>query len=297
MKKLLIVLLLFVSLTLFANESIEEKIENKWGIDYSSPEKYLVQGPQSQIPGEFAEEIDSVVGEIEKFSDLNSVYKYIFRNYEMVPAGGRTIGTMTVEKILENEKLTGCHSAALFLASILRHNNTPAIMVDGANLNFVEEYPNHNGLGGHVYVEAYIDGQWILLNSTQGEIAVDYDYSDPVLKGFNDSPYDDPLGNYVMFKGLDPESYGIDRSDKLGVNLIAYAEHLNNKYDVEEYFENYDYDFVKNLNHFSGSDYVGPDEPKHENFDTDITPDKSVGPTPPGEVFKGVWDKIKRLFN
>lgn len=255
-KNVIVFLMLFVTLFTIASESIEDIIAKQWGIDYSNPEKYLEQGPQTQIPKAYAEEIDAVVVEVEKIADLKPVYEYIFNNFESVPAGGRYIGVMTVERMLESRETTGCHASALLLVSFLRHNNVPAIMVDGVNLNFVEEYPDHRGFGGHVYVEAYIDGKWVLLNSTQDEIVVDYDYTDPVLKGLNDSPYEEPLGNYVMFKGLDSQTYGIDSHEKLIEKLILYAEYLNSEYDVEKYFENYDTDPVKDLNDFNSANYT-----------------------------------------
>ncbi|MDZ7794859.1 MAG: hypothetical protein U5P10_14565 [Spirochaetia bacterium] len=111
--------------------------------------------------------------------------------------------------------------------------------MDGVDLNFVEKYPNHDGYGGHVYVEAYVAGSWVLLDSTNSRYVVDYDYTDPVINEFENENDLEHLGKYVMFKGLDSNSYGIEKHEDLISYLIAYAEYLNDEYQVEPYFERY----------------------------------------------------------
>jgi len=124
-----------VSLT---KEDVQKKIQNRWGIDYSRPSQYLKQGPQTRIPQEYREEIDNILGPVEKIGQLIQVYDYIHGNYRTEPAGGRYIGTMTVEKILREKILTGCHDHGLFVAAILRHNGVPAL-----HPFFIRGYTSH----------------------------------------------------------------------------------------------------------------------------------------------------------
>jgi hypothetical protein len=60
------------------------------------------------------------------------------------------------------------------------------------------------GFDGHIFVEAYLDGKWILLNSTKPQMISEYNPQNPLL-GFslNGSAY------FVMFKGIDPWDNGI----------------------------------------------------------------------------------------
>lgn len=220
-------------------EDVQKKIQNRWGVDYNRPAHYLKQGSQTRIPQEYQEEIDSILGPVENIGQLLHVYDYIHNNYRTEAAGGRYIGTMTVETILREKFLTGCHDHGLFVAAILRHNGVPAVLVDGVDLNFVEKYPNHDGFGGHVYVEAFIDSRWILLDSTNSRYVPDYDYTDPVINEFENENDSDKLGKYVMFKGLDSNSYGVNSHEDLIMYLIAYAKYLNDEYQVEKYFESY----------------------------------------------------------
>lgn len=57
---------------------------------------------------------------LEKIKDVHE--EYIQSTNRTEAAGGRHIGTMTVERILNEKFLTGCHDHGLFVASILRHN-------------------------------------------------------------------------------------------------------------------------------------------------------------------------------
>lgn len=222
-----------------SHAEVESLTENTWGIDYTQPELYLKQGPQTRVPPEYQNEIDRILGPVENSGQIEQVYDYIHSTYQTEPAGGRYIGTMTVEKILEEKLLTGCHDHGLFVAAILRHNGVPAVVVDGVDLNFVEKYPNHEGFGGHVYVEAFVGGEWILLDSTNSRYVPNYDYTDPVINEFENRDDPEHLGKYVMFKGLDSNAYGINAHHDLISFLIAYAEYLNDEYQVEQYFESY----------------------------------------------------------
>ncbi|MDZ7792134.1 MAG: hypothetical protein U5P10_00150 [Spirochaetia bacterium] len=210
MKKLLIVLLLFVSLTLFANESVEEKIENKWGINYSNPEKYLMQTPNTEVSPEFREELKNSIGEVDGIKDLQKVYRFIHKNFPHYSDAGYEedpvdyVGQINMSRLTELRVFSGCTTLAVILASILRELDTPAIHIQGPGigwaLNDITEYTS-----GHAMVEAYIEGQWVLLDSVNNHITVDYDPTDPVI-AFNTTnqepnPYED-VGYFIMFGGL-----------------------------------------------------------------------------------------------
>ena len=78
-----------------------------------------------------------------------------------------------------------------------------------------------------------------MLDSTNSRYVPDYDYTDPVINEFKNRNAPEHLGKFVMFKGLDSNSYCVDSHEDLISYLIAYAEYLNDEYQVEHYFENY----------------------------------------------------------
>ena len=278
MKKLFIVLLLLVSLTLFANKSVEEIIENKWGIDYSSPEKYLHQTPNTEVSPEFREELKNSVGEVNKIWDLYKVYEFIDRNFPHYSDAGYEedpvdyVGQINMSRLTELRVVSGCTTHAVLLASILRELGVPAIHIQGPGigwaLNDITEYTS-----GHAMVETYIEGEWILLDSVNEDITVDYDPTDPVI-AFNttnqrSSPYED-VGYFIMFK-----DYSVIDSVKTGEKMDSlrnqFDEYLDNNYTLEYFEENY---------------------PKSK-----VEQPKRPEPKPFGEALKDKWNEIKKFFN
>lgn len=192
-------------------------------IDYAQPRRYLAQGAQTQIDACHLALVESIgvrtntVAEIRKIFD----WKKGFRN---IPAGGKHVGVRTVNDILASGELTGCHDHGILLAAVLRHFGYPAIMVDATGIAW-SRLPEgeRKGFSGHVFVEAHVGGKWILLDSTTGRSVDRYDPRDPVIDLTSDR---EPLGYYVMFKGADPEGYGIRSIRALNDAQLRFAERL-----------------------------------------------------------------------
>ena len=77
-----------------------------------------------------------------------------------------------------------------------------------------------DGFRGHVFVEAYVADKWILINSTSGEYIENYEPCNPVIP-ITDSA--ESKGYYALFKGLDPEGYGINSNERLTEYLKVFA--------------------------------------------------------------------------
>lgn len=181
-------------------------------IDYSSPEKYLSPGMLSDLSQEKFEMVQSYfekrVKPKTKVDIINGIYKYMKdgNNFSSYAAGGALIAKRTVGQIFEEKTLSGCHDWGLVLCTLLRKFNIPAVYVDSALVGWAQNYID--GIGGsfegHIFVEAFVDGRWILLNSTNALAIKDYDPLNPLL-GFCEKG----TNYFVMFKGLDPWDYGI----------------------------------------------------------------------------------------
>lgn len=186
----------------------------KWDerIDYNNPEMYLRSGEISYISENTKEKLDKYFyRNDDSLTDLEIVQQiYDFmrdeNNFTPYAAGGRLIAKRTAEEIFSEKTLSGCHDWGLVLSTVLRSYGIPAIFCDTALVSWAKEYTEetNNGFAGHIFVEAYINDRWVLLDSTSPEIIYEYDPMNPLL-GFqrNDSYY------YVMFKGTDPWDYGI----------------------------------------------------------------------------------------
>ena len=183
-------------------------------IDYSTPAKYLEQGELTAISPVYVEQIGSgmrvAVDTQDTWKIIAGIYGYMLdaRNFQGSAEGGRLIAKRTVDRIFADKTLTGCHDFGIVLAASLRAFGIPAIYLDTASVPWAVAYSGGNTnipYEGHIFVEAYVKGKWIVLNSTAPEAVTDYDPANPLL-GFTVYRSD---RYYVMFKGKDPLDYGV----------------------------------------------------------------------------------------
>ncbi len=154
---------------------------------------------------------------------IAKIYQWKSRYFETVRGGGKYVGKITVNQILQRKELTGCHDHGLLISSILRHFGCPSRMVDATGIDFSLKYPNTQGFSGHVFVEAYIDNKWVLLNSTSPEYINNYDPYNPIIPITN---FMETVGYYTMRKGVDPSGYGINDISALTNLQKSYARKL-----------------------------------------------------------------------
>lgn len=210
--------------------------EGSYGIDYGHPELYLAAGRQSQVTeARFAEVAEDLnIGHVD-LPAIGSLYAWKARHFEHISDGGRSVGQRTVGEILEERTLTGCHDHGLLLASLLRKLGVPAIMVDATGIDWCLRYPEEvQYFAGHIFVEAFLDGQWMLFDSTSGAYIAEYEPSNPVIPLTNPG---ESRGYYVMHKGLDPADYGITSIQELNATQERYAQMLKEEIGVLEFPE------------------------------------------------------------
>ena len=218
------------------SDSSEEPGDGTYDIDYEHPELYLVAGSQSEVSAahlaEVAEELpmDSV-----DLPALGRLYRWKASQFESVNAGGTYVGRRTAGEILKARTLTGCHDHGLLLAALLRKYGVPAIMVDATGINWALRYPDEiTYFSGHIFVEAFIGGKWMLFCSTSGAYVAEYDPTNPVIPLTTSL---EPTGYYVMYKGLDPADYGITSIQQLNTTQERYAQMLKEEIDALEFPE------------------------------------------------------------
>ena len=204
--------------------------ENNYGIDYDNPEKYINSGTQSTITDEEFEIIKTELN-IDKIDlkTIKQIHQWRRKNFKGVNAGGKTIGKNTINNILKTREVTGCHDDGLILVSLFRKFGVPAIFVDTAAIQWALDYPNTRGFFGHIFVEVFLDGKWILFDSNSGEYIENYNPLNPVIpitkRGIESKGY------YVMFKGLDPKDYSLTGNDNLQHIMKVYAIQLKREID------------------------------------------------------------------
>jgi hypothetical protein len=193
-------------------------------IDYSNPELFLKPGNQSMINEQNAaviqNQIPSVSHDLAGIAAIYSWKNHTFKNYA---AGGIYVGKMTVDRLMESRQLSGCHDHGLLLSAVLRKYGFPSIMVDATGIQWAYDYARtkRGGFSGHIFVETYLNGRWILINSTSGEYIYEYNPVSPIIPMKSSV---ESKGYYTLFKGVDPEDYGINDIDKLNAYMKVFAE-------------------------------------------------------------------------
>lgn len=209
---------------------------SNWNIDYDDPGEYLEPGEQSRISSQAT--IDALkieFGECSGLEGLRDLYLWIEQEFSTYGGGGKLIGKTTIDQLLEEKKLSGCHDRALAYSAVARYLGYPTIMVDTAGLEWAEKFK----LGlttsyvGHVFVEVYIAPKWILVDPSSGRFIREYDASNPVIPI---TMGDEASGFYALLKGRDTWDYGVRDPESLFYKLRTFASSFDpSKIDIPSY--------------------------------------------------------------
>jgi hypothetical protein len=209
-----------------------EKIEYQaaFGIDYSLPDQYLSQGEQSQIAEPAM--LDGLRAQEQSLAHLRSIYRWLKDDFEAYSAGGKTIGVVTVDQLLADRRLGGCHDYGLVYAAVARELGYPAVMARANSLAWVERFQagEQGPKIGHVFVEVYLNDKWVLVDSTNGWYVEDgYDPADPVipLTGGIAGSSEETHGFYIERKGIDIWAFGIHSPAESSQAMEAFARELD----------------------------------------------------------------------
>jgi transglutaminase-like putative cysteine protease len=183
-----------------------------FGIDYANPDQYLAQGDQTQISDPIA--LNPLRIQAEGMDHMAHIYQWLHREFETYRARGATIGVATVDGLLAERRMGGCHDFGLVFAAVVRELGYPAVMIDTYSIAWIEQFQAGTAQShiGHVYVEVYLDGRWVLVDPTNGwYVEADYDPTHPTipLKGAIAGSTDEVYGFYADRKGVDSWGYGV----------------------------------------------------------------------------------------
>ncbi len=199
-------------------ESASQRYKPAFGIDYGQPDKYLEQGEQTALADR------TVMGVLLQrkpgWAQVAEIFGWLRHEFKSSAGGGVAIGVSTTEQLLKTRVMTGCHDWALVYASFARALGYPTVVVDAASIPWMKQAQSgkKGAYSGHVFVEVYVAGKWILIDSTNGwYVEKDYDPASPVLpiKAGFPGETDDLYGFYVMRKGIDTRGYGIHSNAEL----------------------------------------------------------------------------------
>jgi transglutaminase-like putative cysteine protease len=189
-----------------------------FGIDYAKPDKYRAQGAQTRLsdPGI----VQPLRRAAPSIAQLGEIYFWVKQGFSTWSAGGKTIGVVTVDQLLAERRLGGCHDWALVFAALARELGYPVVLVDTASINWAQDFLSGKKIPytGHVFVEVFVGGRWVLVDPTNNwYVDQGYDPANDIipLKGNVAGSNAESLGFYVMRKGQDTWGYGIRSAAEL----------------------------------------------------------------------------------
>jgi hypothetical protein len=210
-----------------------------FGVDYGKPEQYLAPGEQTRLTNTTV--VNSLRRQEQSLAHLGEIYFWIKRQFTTWSAGGQTIGIVTTDQLLAERRLGGCHDWGLVYASVARELGYPAVLVDTASIAWAQQFQagQQGSYVGHVFVEVFVAGQWVLVDSTNNWYVADgYDPANPVipLRGGISGATAETSGFYVLRKGLDTWGYGVrnvaelhrlmaDSARQLKIEALVYPQY------------------------------------------------------------------------
>lgn len=178
------------------------------------------------------------------FSTLKEIYELMCKELNMPEEEVRKIyGNKdqmylgyTAEDYIQKKTLWGCTSYAVIYAQMARAKGIPAILVEGVNIDYIKHIQSGSKekvpMGGHWYVEVYIQGKWYLVNSTTNQIVLDYEPTNLTL----------PDNNILLRKGMDVYDMTKSKSTEEADNTLM---KLMKRIPVEKYETNKEFNYVE----------------------------------------------------
>ena len=176
----------------------------KYSIEYDKPQKYLVEGAQTQFifSNEELQSVKREIGELKTDKDLFNIINFIYGN-KIKPKTKFENGAKfnrTAKEIFASREYTGCSDYAIVFSAVAKQLNIPTVCIATANLDWIEEVENGNTTGvvrGHDTCECFINDKWVHVDVANRYIDGIYDKDSLIVK------YGNEKKRKVFWKGVD----------------------------------------------------------------------------------------------
>ena len=164
-------------------------------IDYVSPSKYLDiaknLGDQEAIAAQAI---------LLKGSDDRKTLANILRwmDTQLKYDGDRAYEWRNFDTVVSENCYGGCADQAIVCGVLLKAAGIPAIWVKTMDVNWIWDFKksrHFNSWSGHVFLEIFLEGKWVLLDPGASRIYVDYSSHSRILPGYR----------FAYHKGNDPK--------------------------------------------------------------------------------------------
>ncbi|CAB5084676.1 hypothetical protein D3OALGA1CA_1427 [Olavius algarvensis associated proteobacterium Delta 3] len=184
--------------------------------------QWLVPGPQTEI-GPYISEVSVQIRGDNRRERLFKAVDYVWTEFQYDSWYNDKAFSRTADELFESRHLGGCADYALAQVALFRAVGIPARMVMTGNVDWMLRFQK-NDLWiptGHVFIEAWLEDSWHLVDSTYRYLFTKYDMT---RKSY-------PRNEYFFFRAKDYWSLGVDTIDK----LVAKYRPMVNRFEMSMY--------------------------------------------------------------
>jgi hypothetical protein len=178
-------------------------------VDHSDPWIYSKPTLQTQLSKKDRDMLIQKFPGDNTISKIGLVLEWVRKNFDGYRGGGKMVGKQSAQEIFISKRLSGCNDWGIILTSLLRNLGYPVVFMNAAGIEWAKRYKKDPSIEfmGHTFLEIYVEGKWIVMDSVTGEYIEDYDFDDPVIPIPKRRAGE--IGYYVYQKGLDHWSMGV----------------------------------------------------------------------------------------
>jgi transglutaminase-like putative cysteine protease len=165
-----------------AKDRIPEPDVNR--VDYAHPEKYL-ELPRTTGKRSTVQRIAAEIGGDSPRAKLAGISAWI--GEQLRYDENATYAWRDIDRMLADGTFGGCADHAMLFGVLARAGGIPTVWVKTMDVEWIRAFrrdgDENRSWSGHVFLEVYIDGGWVLLDATQGVLYEEYDTDQRILPG------------------------------------------------------------------------------------------------------------------
>ena len=185
----------FVLVLAFCSTSLANEPEFN-SVDYSSPEKYLA------IPASLGDSqaIARQASDLKAATDrktLSNVLRWM--NTQLRHDADRAYEWRNYDTVVADRCYGGCADQAIVCGVLLKSAGIPAVWVKTMDVPWIWDFKKkrpYQSWSGHVFLEVYLDENWVLLDPGAAKIYLNYSTESRILQG----------NRFAYHKGNDPKA-------------------------------------------------------------------------------------------
>ena len=191
----LYVLWVSIAVSCLVNPTLRAEAPVFDAIDYALPEKYLVVAESLGNRDAILKQATSLKGPNDK-ATLTNILRWI--NTDLKYDGERAYEWRNFDTVFSQKCYGGCADQAIVCGVLLQSAGIPTVWVKTMDVDWIWDFKKERRFtswSGHVFLEIYMEGQWVLLDPGASRVYTNYSTGSRILPG----------NRFAYHKGSDPK--------------------------------------------------------------------------------------------